>query len=75
MEHKTVVIQMMTGKTVDIEIPVSISARTLISALYEALKLPGNCPNFIRCENPIAILQGDEPVSFFGVRDGSILYL
>ena len=75
MEYKTIVIHMMTEKTVDIEIPVSISAKALISALYEALKLPGNCPNYIRCENPIAMLQGDEPVSYFGIRDGSILYL
>ncbi len=75
MENKTVVIRMMTGKTIDIEIPVNISARSLISALYESLKLPGECPEYIRCENPVAMLQGDVPVSYFGVRDGSILYV
>lgn len=75
MDHKTVVIQMMTGKTVDIEIPVNISANNLISALHGALRLPGDCPDYIRCENPIAMLQGDAPVSYFGIRDGSILYV
>lgn len=75
MNHKTVVVQMMTGKSVDIEIPVDISAEDLIRALYEALKLPGECPDHIRCENPIAMLQGDVPVSYFGIRDGSILYI
>ena len=74
MDHKTVVVQMMTGKTIDIDIPVNISAKCLIAALYEALKLPGDCPDFVRCENPIAMLQGDAPVSYFGIRDGSILY-
>ncbi len=75
MEHKTVVVQMVTGKTVDIEIPVDISARNLIIALYEALKLPGEYPDFIRCENPVAMLQGDVPVSYYGIRDGSILFV
>lgn len=75
MNHKVVVVQMMTGKTVDIEIPVDISAANLISALYEALKLPEECQDFIRCENPIAMLHGDVPVSHFGIRDGSVLYI
>lgn len=75
MNHKTVIIQMMTGKTVDIEIPVGISAENLINALHEALRLPGECPDYIRCENPVAMLQGDMPVSYFGIRDGSILYV
>lgn len=75
MDHKTVVIRMMTGRSVDMEIPVGISADKLISALHEALKLPGDCPDYIRCENPIAMLQGDMPVSYFGIRDGSILYV
>ena len=75
MEHKTVVVKMMTGKTVDIEIPVNISAKNLINALYEALRLPGECPEYIHCENPIALLQGDAAVSYFGIRDGSILYV
>ena len=75
MNHKTVVVQMMTGMTIDVVIPVNISANSLIGALYEALKLPGECPDFIRCENPIAMLQGDMPVSYFGIRDGSILYV
>ena len=75
MNHKVVVVQMMTGKTVDIEIPVDISAANLIAALYEALKLPGECQDFIRCENPIAMLHGDAPVSHFGIRDGSVLYI
>ncbi len=75
MDHKTVVVRMMTGKTVDIEIPVSISAADLISALHEALKLPGECPDYVRCENPTAMLQGNVPVSYYGIRDGSILYV
>lgn len=75
MANKTVVVHMKTGKTIDVEIPVDISADSLISALHEALCLPGDCPSYIRCENPIAMLQGSAPVSYFGLRDGSILFV
>ena len=75
MAKVVVVIHLGTGKEVDVEVPVEIKADAAIQAFHHALKLPGKCPSFIRCENPIALLHGEMPLSFFGIRDGSILYM
>ena len=75
MSKVTVIVHLETGKDVDIELPTDISADAIIRALYQALKLTGRCPDCIRCENPIALLQGDMPLSFFGIRDGSTIFL
>ena len=68
-------VRLETGKEVDVELPTDISADTAIRALHQALKIPGDCPSRIRCENPIALLQGEMPLSSFGIRDGSILHM
>ncbi len=68
-------VHLETGKEMDVELPLEISADTVIRALHQALKLPGECPTHIRCENPIAMLQGDAPLASFCIRDGSIFYM
>ena len=75
MNTKIVNIHTTTGKVIDLEIPTEISANMLIKAVYEALHMPGECPNYICCENPITLLYGESPVSSFGLRDGSILHV
>lgn len=75
MSKAIVLIRLETGKEMDIELPLDISADDAIHALHKALKLPGKGMNYLRCENPIAMLQGEAPLSAFGIRDGSILYM
>ena len=75
MAKVTILVQLKTGKSVDVETGTDISASAFIRALYQAMRLSNDCPDFIRCENPVAILHGDMPLSFFGLRDGSILHM
>lgn len=75
MSKATVLVRLQTGKTIDVEVPTDVEADTLIHALHQALKMPGSCPDYIRCDNPVAFLQGQASVSMFGVREGTILYM
>lgn len=75
MSKVVALVRLETGKEVDVELPTEISADTAIHALHQALKMPGECPACIHCENPIALLQGEIPLSSFGIRDGSILHM
>ena len=75
MNTKAVIVYTFSGKAVDLEIPMDIPADTLIKALYSTLEPSRPCPNFIRSDNPSAMLFGDATVDSFGLRDGSTLYL
>ena len=62
----------------DIEVPVNISASELIYALNQGFHLginmddPAEC--YLRTENPIALIRGDEILENYGLRNGTILY-
>lgn len=64
--------------TVDLEIPLAISANELVVALNSAYELGidttdiTNC--YLKAENPIALLKGDKTLSEFGLRNGSVIY-
>ena len=64
--------------TVDLEIPLVISANELVAALNSAYELGidttdiTNC--YLKAENPIALLKGDKTLSEFGLRNGSVIY-
>lgn len=63
--------------TVDLEIPLDISANELVSALNDAYNLNidtsdmKNC--YLKAENPIALLRGNKTLAEFGLRNGSII--
>lgn len=63
--------------TVDLEIPLDISANELVIALNTAYELGidtsdiKNC--YLQAENPIALLKGNKTLSAFGLRHGSII--
>ena len=58
--------------TVDIEVPLDISANDLVNGLNIAYKSDiKNC--YLKMENPIALLKGNKTLAEFGLRNGSII--
>ena len=63
--------------TVDLEVPLDISANELVVALNTAYELGidttdiKNC--YLKAENPVAFLRGNKKLSEFGLRNGSIV--
>lgn len=63
--------------SVDLEIPLSITANDLVIALNEAYQLGidtsdiKNC--FLKAERPIALLKGNKTLAEFGIRNGSVI--
>lgn len=63
--------------TVDLEVPLDISANDLVNALNTAYELGiditdiKNC--YLKVENPIALLKGNKTLAEFGLRNGSII--
>lgn len=63
--------------TVDLEVPLYISANELVIALNTAYELGidtsdiKNC--YLKAENPIALLKGNKTLAEFGLRNGSTI--
>lgn len=63
--------------SVDLEIPLDISAIDLVVALNQAYNLKidtsdvSNC--YLKAENPIALLKGNKTLAEFGVRNGTVI--
>ena len=63
--------------SVDLDIPLYITACDLITALNEACHLgidlsdPREC--YLAAENPIALLQGEKTLKEYGIRNGSVI--
>lgn len=63
--------------SVDLEIPLDISANDLVNALNTAYELGidtsdiKNC--YLKAENPIALLKGNKSLMEFGLRNGSVI--
>lgn len=63
--------------TVDLEVPLDISANDLVNALNSAYKLGidtsdiKNC--YLKSENPIALLKGNKTLAEFGLHNGSVI--
>lgn len=63
--------------TVDLEVPLYISANDLVNALNTAYELGidtsdiKNC--YLKAENPIALLKGNKTLAEFGLRNGSVI--
>lgn len=65
------------GFTVDLEVPMHITANELVVALNTAYDLGidtsdiNNC--YLKAEKPIALLRGNKTLSEFGIRNGSLI--
>mgnify|MGYP003310225868 CR=1 FL=1 len=63
--------------TVDLEVPLSITANELVIALNSAYELNidtsdmKNC--YLKAEKPIILLRGNKTLEEFGVRDGTVI--
>lgn len=61
----------------DLDVPINITAHSLVLALNEALDLDidvddlSNC--YLKTEEPIALLKGNSNLKEFGLHDGTIV--
>lgn len=66
-----------TNTTMDIEIPLNITANELVVGLNAAYDLGINVDDIKKCylksEKPIALLKGNKLLSQYGIRNGSII--
>ena len=67
-----------TNTTVDLELPLNISANELVLALNSAYALGIDTSDIKKCylkaENPIALLRGNKTLAEYGIRNGSIIH-
>lgn len=79
MENKVTVILNLVKRniSVDIEIPLDITVRELLIAMNYAFDLGIDTTDINQCylkvENPIMLLRGNNPLSEWGLRNGSII--
>ncbi len=80
MEQETVIIilnMVKRQKTVDLEVPLNITANELVLALNKAYELGINTDDikncYLRAEKPIALLRGNRTLEEFGIRNGTII--
>lgn len=65
------------GISVDLEVPLSITANELVTALNTAYELNiditdmKNC--YLKVEKPIILLRGNKTLDEFGLRNGSVI--
>ena len=63
--------------SIDLEVPLNISANELVEALNTAYSLGidvsdiKNC--YLKAENPISLLKGNKTLAEYGIRNGSII--
>ncbi len=66
-----------TMKTVEIEVPLDITANDLVLALNDSFSLGMDTENLYECylvaENPIAFLRGNKSLREFGIRQGTVI--
>lgn len=81
MNKETVIVIFHITKrnfSVDLEIPLNITANELVLALNTAYELGidtsdiKNC--YLKAENPIALLKGNKTLADYGIRNGSDVY-
>ena len=65
------------NKSVDLEVPLDITATDLVIALNTAYDLGIDTTNikncYLKAENPIALLRGNKTLAEYGIRNGSII--
>lgn len=81
MDHETIAIIFQIhprNETVELIVPVSITANDLISALNTGYNLglsTGNSPDYyLTSDNPITLLKGNRKLRDFGLHNGTIIH-
>lgn len=63
--------------SVDLEVPLFISANELLTALNSAYALGIDVTDikscYLKAENPIVLLRGNKTLAEFGVRNGTVI--
>lgn len=80
MENRAIVVFNIPKRrfSVDLDIPLDISANDLVNALNAAYDLGidttdiKNC--YLKAERPISLMKGNKELSDFGVRNGTEIY-
>ncbi len=65
-----------TCTTCDIEIPLNITCDEFVKSMNESMKLNIEIPSnqvYFRCENPIALIQGEKTIAELGLHTGSMI--
>lgn len=66
---------LMRNESVDLEIPLEITADEFVHAIDSAMKLRINfsdpSQSYLSCENPTILIKGDKTLEELGLRDGS----
>lgn len=66
-----------TDTCVDVEVPLDITATELVLGLNEAYKLGMDVSDIKKCylkaENPIVLLKGNQTLLQCGIRNGSVI--
>ena len=75
VSKEIVVVCNIRGELVDLLIPDDMPTDKLVQVLAKQYRLSEREQECIRCENPVALLCGNMPVSYYGLHDGSTLYL
>ena len=79
MPDKAIIVFSRDGaESMDLEVPLSITANELVNALNRAYQLGINTENMRECylqaEAPVALLRGNKTLDEFGIHDGSHVY-
>ena len=77
-ENVTIVLNILNrNMSVDIEVPLFISANELVIALNSAYDLGIDISDVKKCylkaENPIAFLKGNKTLLEYGIRNGTVI--
>lgn len=76
MADKAIIMFCVNGlQSVDLEVPLNITAIELIQALNSAYSLGVTQDklgeSYLKCENPIALLRGNKTLEEMGIHNGS----
>lgn len=80
MDEQAVIVFMIhqRGFSVDLEVPLNITANDLVLALNTAYELGIDTGNILNCylkaENPVALLRGNRLLADFGIRNGTVIH-
>ena len=77
-ETATIIFNMTRrNRSVDLEVPLFITANELVVSLNQAFELGIDVSNirtcYLKAENPIALLKGNKTLKEFGLRNGSVI--
>ena len=75
MNNKMLIVCEYRGRTIDLLIPDDLRVSELLRILNEKFPRSTGKREFVRCNNPIAMLTGEQTVAYFGLHDGSTLVL